>query len=151
MPLLVMIIVLVDLSWMIFAQATLQQAVRMAVREGVTLTSAQVTGNLTDTVKAAVQYHSVGFLNGTTGKAYIKVHYFDQNNPSSDVSGQSWGNTPGNIMQVSVQGFPLVPLLPRFFNFSGAVDASPFSVKVYAADMIEPMATFLTPAIGPAP
>jgi len=147
----VITIVLVDLSWMIFAQATLQQAVRMAVREGVTLTTTTVTGNLTDTVKAAVQAHAVGFLNGATGKAYIKVNYFDQNPPYEDVSAKTWGNNPGNLMQVSVQGYPLVPLMPRFFNWSGPVDVSPFGVQVYAADMIEPMASFLVPAIGPAP
>jgi Flp pilus assembly protein TadG len=151
LPFMVLVITLVDLSWIIFAQASLQQAVRMAVRQGITLTSAQVTGNLTDTVKAAVQQHAVGFLNGATGKGYIKVHYFDQTNPSSDVSGQASGNTPGNIMQVSVQGYPLIPLMPRFFNWSGAIDNSPFSMTVSAADMIEPMASFLVPAIGPAP
>lgn len=151
LPFMVIVITLVSLSWAIFGEATLQQAVRMAVREGITLTSTQVTGNLTDTVKAAVQAHSVGFLNGATGLAYIKVHYFDQNNPSTDVSAQASGNTPGNIMQVSVQGYPLVPLIPRFFNWSGAIDNSPFSTTVYAADMIEPMASFLVPAIGPAP
>jgi Flp pilus assembly protein TadG len=151
LPFMVITIVLVDLSWAIFAEASLQQSVRMAVREGITLTSTQVTGNLTDTVKAMVQAHAVGFLNGATGKAYIKVHYFDQNNPSSDVSAQSWGNTPGNIMQVSVESFPLVPLMPRFYNWSGTIDNNPLSITVYSADMIEPLASYLVPAIGPAP
>lgn len=147
----VMIIVIVDMAWAIFAQATLQQAVRMAVRDGITMTSAQVSGNLTDTVKADVQGHAMGLLNGSTGKAYIKVHYFDQDNPSTDVSGTATGNRGGNVMQISVQGYPLIPLLPRFFSWGGSVDASPMSISVNAADVIEPIASFLTPAIGPAP
>jgi Flp pilus assembly protein TadG len=150
LPFMVMIVVLVDTSWAIFAQATLQQAVRMAVRAGVTYTTAQVSTNLTDTVKTYVQAHSVGLLNGATGKAYIKVHYFDQIT-QLDVSNSPSGNTGGNIMQVSVQGYPLVPLMPRFFSWKDTVDNSPMSMKVYAADMIEPISTFLTPAIGPAP
>ena len=133
------------------AQATLQQAVRMAVRNGVTLTTAQVTTNLTDTVKANVQAHSVGLLKGTTGLSYIKVHYFDANNPSTDVSNKSWGNTAGNIMRVSVEGYPLNPLMARFWSWKGAVDNSAMAMTVYAADVIEPMSTSVTPAIGPAP
>jgi Flp pilus assembly protein TadG len=151
LPFLVMIIVIVDMSWAIFAQSTLQQAVRMAVRDGVTMTTAQVTGNLTDTVKADVQSHAMGLLNGSTGKAYIKVNYFDQDTPTLDVSATASGNKGGNIMRVSVQGFPLVPLLARFFSWNTPVDATPMSMTVYAADVIEPIATFLTPAIGPAP
>jgi len=41
--------------------------------------------------------------------------------------------------------------MPRFFNWSGAIDNNPLSITVYSADMIEPMASFLVPAIGPAP
>jgi Flp pilus assembly protein TadG len=150
LPFMVMIIVLVDTAWAIFAQSTLQQAVRMAVRNGVTYTTAQVTTNLTDQVKSDVQAHAVGLLNGATGKGYIKVHYFDQDT-QADVSGTASGNRGGNIMQVSVQGYPLVPLMPRFFSWKDTVDNSPMKMTVYAADMIEPIATFQTPAIGPAP
>lgn len=150
LPFMVMLIVLVDTAWAIFAQATLQQAVRMGVRQGITLTTAQVSTNLTDTVKAYVQAHAVGLLNGNTGKAYIKVNYFDQDT-QADVSTSSTGNRSGNLMQVSVVGFPLVPLMPRFFSWKSAVDATPMSMTVHAADMIEPIATYLTPAIGPAP
>jgi Flp pilus assembly protein TadG len=151
LPFMIMIVVLVDTAWAIYAQATLQQAVRMAVREGVTLTTAQVTTNLTDTVKADVQAHAVGLLNGATGKAYIKVNYFDQDTPTLDVSGTASGNRGGNIMQVSVQGYPLSPLMARFFSWKDTVDHSPMNMSVYAADVIEPISTSATPAIGPAP
>jgi Flp pilus assembly protein TadG len=151
LPFMVMLVVLVDTSWAIFAQSTLQQAVRMAVRQGVTMTTAQVTGNLTDTVKGVVRQHAVGLLNGSSGLSRIKVHYFDQDNPSLDVSNTASGNRAGNIMQVSVEGYLLSPLIGRFFTWKDTVDKSPMSMTVYAADVIEPMATFVTPAIGPAP
>ncbi len=153
LPFMIMIIVIVDTAWAIFAESTLQQAVRMAVRSGVTYTTTQVPSgqNLTTAVKALVQQHSVGLLKGATGLGYVKVNYFDGNNPSTDVSAQTWGNTSGNIMQVSVQNYPLSPLMARFWNWTGGVDASPMNISVYAADVIEPMSTSVTPAIGPAP
>jgi Flp pilus assembly protein TadG len=150
LPFLMMIIVVVDTAWNVFAQATLQQAVRMAVRQGVTLTTTQVTGNLSDTVKTLVQQHAVGLLNGTNGKSYIKVHYFDGDNPSVDVSTQSWGNNSGNIMRVSVENFPVSPLFARLW-MGGGVDKTSTNISVYAADMIEPISQNLKPAIGPAP
>ena len=150
LPLMVMVVVLVSTSWAIFAQATLQQAVRMAVRRGVTQTSATVNGSLTSSVKQDVQAHSVGLLNGS-GVNFIKVHYFDQDNPSVDVSNTPSGNRGGNIMRVSVEGYSLTPLMPRFFGWSGGVDASPMSINVYAADVIEPISSSLTPPIGSAP
>ena len=151
LPFMIMVVVLLDTGWALFSQATLQQSVRMAVRTGVTLTSTQVTGNLTDTVKAIVQQHSVGLLSGSTGLSYIKVHYFDQDDPTQDVSNTSSGNRGGNIMQVSVQGYPSVPLAARFFSWKDKVDKSPMSMTVYAADVIEPISSSLTPPIGPAP
>ena len=150
LPLMVMVVVLVSTSWAIFAQATLQQAVRMAVRRGVTQTSATVNGNLTATVKQDVQAHSVGLLNGS-GVNYIKVHYLDQDDPTMDVSNTSSGNRGGNIMRVSVEGYSLSPLMSRFFGWKGGVDANPMSINVYAADVIEPISSSLTPPIGPAP
>jgi hypothetical protein len=151
LPFLAMIIVTVDSAWAVYAEASLQQAVRMAVRQGVTLTALQVgSGNLTDTVKATVQQNAMGFLNGSQGLGYIKVNYFNGEDPSDDVSGESWGNNPGNIMQVSVQRFPVAPLMARIF-VGQPVDGSPMSISVYAADIIEPVSTAMRPPIGPAP
>ncbi len=163
LPFLAMIIVVVDTSWTIFAEATLQQAVRLAVRTGVTLTSSQVNGNLTDEVKSLVQQHAVGMLNGTAGLSRIKVNYFDQDNPSVDVSAQPSGNRPGNIMQVSVQNYPLSPLMARIFDWASGVDCHTVDlgsggdnkgatgITVFAADVIEPMSTSVIPPIGSAP
>ncbi len=149
LPMLAMIILVADTGWAIFAHAVLQQAVRFGVRTGVTLTASQVTTDLTSTVKGIVQSHAVGLLNGTTGYGYIKVHYFDASNPSTDVSGQSYGNTAGNIMQVSVENLQLNPLIARVFSWKGSVDKNPMSVSVYAADIIEPSNN--PPPIGTAP
>ena len=156
LPLLAMMTVLVDTGWALFAEATLQRAVRIGVRTGVTLTASQMVGSacLTDTVKGVVQANSFGLLRGASGLAQVKVNYYQPPPPTStaaatDVSAQANGDAPGNIMKVSVQGFSLNPLMPRVYNGNSAVDNSPLVISVNSADIIEPSRT--PPCIGTAP
>ena len=162
LPFLAMVTALVDGSWAVFAKATLQRAVRIGVRVGITLTSAQMAQGacLTDTVKGIVQSNSMGLLGSGTGAsnyALIKVHYFQppatgSASASTDVSANSDGDQPGNIVQVSVQSYSVVPLLPRIFNWKTAVDKNPLVIQgVYAADLIEPASSTVRPCIGTAP
>jgi len=155
-PLLAMIAVTADTAWAIFAKSTLQRAVRVGVRTGVTLTAGQMASGacLTDTVKSTVQANSLGLLSGSSGLSLIKVNYYqppepNSSSPATDVSTQLSGNQPGNIMQVSVQNYSLVPLLPRLFQFNRAADRNPTVVTVASADLIEPSRT--PPCIGTAP
>jgi Flp pilus assembly protein TadG len=97
LPLLAMLGVVVDTAWSVYAKATLQRAVRMGVRTGITLTSSQ------------------------------KVHYFQppavtSTAAATDVSANSDGDQLGNIMQVSVQGYSVINLMPRTFNWKTAAD-----------------------------
>jgi Flp pilus assembly protein TadG len=159
---LAMVTVLVDTSWAVYTKATLQRAVRIGVRDGITVTASELTNGacLTDTVKATVQANAMGLLGtGTSaaGYALIKVHYFQPPTVTStsgvtDVSTQSSGDQSGNIMQVSVQGYSLNPLMPRIFSWSGAVDNGPMVIQgVYSADLIEPASVTDRPCIGTAP
>jgi Flp pilus assembly protein TadG len=155
LPLLAMSTVLLDIAWAVYAQASVQRAVRMACRVGITLTNSPMAHNatLTSTVKSAVQTNGFGFLNGTTGLAYIRVNYYLPPAPSSssaatDVSTQTNGNAPGNIMQVSVQGLPVNPLLPQIFSWKDA-EYNIQHISAYAADVIEPSND--PPPIGTAP
>jgi len=154
-PLLAVTTVLVDTAWAVFAESTLQRAVRAGVRSGVTLTAPQMTTGacLTDTVKSVVQQNSMGLLSGPTGLAKIKVHYFlppkaTDTGPITDVSGQGDGNNPGNIMQVSVESYSLAPLMPRIL-MNQMADKNPLIISVNSADIIEPSRQ--PPCIGSAP
>lgn len=154
LPLLSMIAVLLNIGWAIFVKCTMQNAVRDAVRYGITIQSTAQGSCLTDTVKSAVQSYSMGLLAGATGLSYIKVNYFapaapGTNSPPTDVSTASNADMGGNIMQVSVQGYNLAPFIPRFTNWKNGPDNSPLMVNVYAADMIEPSRT--PPCVGTAP
>ena len=152
MPLLILVLTLVDTAWAVFAKACLQRAVRIGVRTGVTLTASQMASGacLTDTVKGVVQQNALGLLNGSSGLAKLQVRYFQTPAPDStgavtDVSTQASGNQWGNIMQVSVVNYSLVPLSPRLFP----EDKSPLVITVRAADLIEPNSS--PPCIGTAP
>jgi len=156
LPMLAMLLVLMDTAWAIFAKTTLQYAVRVGVRTGITLTASQIPQGscLTDTVKTLVQQNAFGMLNGDSGKALIKVNYFlppaaNSNNPVTDVSAQKNADAQGNIMQVSVQNFSLAPLMPRIFTWQQAPDKNPLVTSVYAADLIEPSSS--PPCVGTAP
>ena len=163
LPLLAMTTVLIDIAWGIYAKTTLAYAVHAGLRVGITTTGDQAkTGglggtasDLTTMVKQAVQSNALGLLPGVSGLAKIRVHYFqppavNSTDPLTDVSGVNpGGNTPLNIMQVSVQGFSLHPLIPRFFGWKQAPDNADTIINAVAADLIEPSRD--VPPIGLAP
>ncbi len=157
LPYMAMTFVLLDVSWAVFVKATLEYAVRAAVRSGITITGTEATAagsNLTAMVKSVVQQKALGILTGTTGLSYVKVHYFQapaagSTGPATDVSTQTNGNTPPNVMQVSVEGYPLPALLPRIFSWHQAPDKAATAIGAVAADMIEPSND--VPPIGTAP
>jgi Flp pilus assembly protein TadG len=163
LPLLAFTSVLLDTAWAVMAKATVQRAVRLAVRNGITLTASQMTGSacLTDTVKGTVQSYSLGLLNGSTGLSYIKVNYYappvSNTAAVTDVSActatsstcPTIADVAGNIIQVSVQGLSVTPLMPRIFGFKIANDNAPLLISVYSADVIEPHNN--PPCVGTAP
>jgi Flp pilus assembly protein TadG len=143
-PWMAMIIFICNTAWAVYSQATLQQAVRLAVRTGITLTATQLTaasipGNsLSTAVKGLVQANANGILNGSNG-GYIHVRYFAKDNSGNvtEVTGAGSNQSP-NIMQVSVEGYPLSPLFSRIYTLRGSVDHDPMNIYVYSADLIEP-------------
>jgi Flp pilus assembly protein TadG len=157
LPLLMMMFLLLDVCWGMFVKGTLAFAVHAGLRQGITITGTQATAagsDLTTMVKAAVQQNSLGLLAGSNGLAKIKVNYLQPPAAGStaaavDVSTASNGNAPLNIMQVSVQGFPLRPLMPRIYGLRGAVDGAATAINAVAADLIEPSRD--VPPIGAAP
>jgi Flp pilus assembly protein TadG len=157
LPMLMMTFVMLDSAWAIFVKSTLAFAVRAGVRQGITITGTQATAagmSLTDMVKKTVQDNALGLLAGASGKAKIKVNYIQPPAPNStaaavDVSTQSNGNNPLNIMQVSIQGFTLGPLMPRLFGKNQKVDTAGTTIAAIAADLIEPSRD--PPPIGTAP
>ncbi len=157
LPMLVMVFYLLDVSWAIFAKSSLEYAVRAGVRYGITVTGTQATtakSDLTTMVKAVVQSNAMGLLAGSSGLAKIKVNYLQppasgSSSAPTDVSTQTYGNSPGNVMQVSIAGFTLAPLAPRIFTWNQLPDMTRDALSALAADLIEPSNDL--PPIGTAP
>jgi Flp pilus assembly protein TadG len=133
-PLFGFIFLILDVSWMIFAQVTLQSAVREGVRYAVTGQTMSGMGQ-DASIKTVVQNAAVGFLAGASGSNQIAINYYL---PSTMVATNS--NAGGNIVQVSIQGFALSPLGPILHS------GSPVAISAVASDIVEPPASGVPPA-----
>lgn len=147
LPFIAMILVLLDVAWAVFAKSTLTYAVRVGLRRGITITGTQATaaGNstLSAMVKSTVQQNSLGLLAGSAGLAKIKIHYYlppneDINAAPTQVDAATDANKPMNIMQVSIEGFSLSPLVPRLFSWRQPYDNTATSIAATSYDLIEP-------------
>ena len=111
LPLMAFLFLIVDISWLCFAQASLQHAVQAGVRSAVTgFVPAGVSGQ-DAYIKSVVQQGSMGFLAGETGMNQITVNYFSPTNLSTPVTGNG-SNAGGNVVQVSVADVTVTMLGP---------------------------------------
>ena len=133
LPLFGFIFLILDVSWMIFAQVTLQSAVRQGVRYAIT--GNVISGMGQDaSIKTVVQNAAVGFLAGTTGSSQIAINYYL---PTTFQATSS--NAAGNIVTVSIQGFALSPLGPILHS------GSPVAISASASDIVGPTANGIPP------
>jgi TadE-like protein len=172
-PLFLMLFVYLDIAWGIFVKATLEQAVRIGCRYGITNTvpdpnnsdpTLSACPDLTTCVKEHVQWAAgstpgkdaggVGLLGGGTGYALIQVHYYQSNGTLTltDVSNGASGtpNAAQNLMVVSINNFPLhmlVPMQPIYWDPNSPSQTA--MVTVASADTISGVLT--PPPPGQAP
>jgi hypothetical protein len=157
LPFMIFVTVLISMSWAIFVKSALQYAVKAAVRNGITIDENAAGGQtLTAIVKNTVKQRSFGFLRDTS---LVHVHYYKPPMPGSagpivDVSdvttGSSPGNSAGNIMVVSVDGYQLPPIIGRLFSWR-STDRSSTTISVFAADLIEQIDFYSLAPLGTAP
>jgi Flp pilus assembly protein TadG len=125
-PMFGILFLVIDLSWMLFARATLQYAVREGVRYAVT--GQTMTGMGQDaSIRSVVQQNSMGILAGSAGASEIAIAYFD---PNANLASTS-SNAGGNVVQVSVTGVNIFPMAPLFHS------SGPLSMTAVSADVVE--------------
>ena len=123
-PLLGILFLLLDISMVVFLRSTFQHSVREGVRYGIT--GANDTGPCQDdSIKKIVKTSAIGFLNKSGPAATLHVHFM------SPVDGSKTDNQPGNIIEVSIEGYKYNVLAP--FHYSG----SPY-LWARAFDVVEP-------------
>jgi Flp pilus assembly protein TadG len=130
-----------DIGFAIFTWNTLQNAAREGTRYAITY---QVEGSLgqRQSVKNKTAAWALGFVNAnstsTSGSQvpWVDVRFYSQN--GNEVTG-SGGNTPGNIVEVSIRNYPYRWMFPFSGSFTGVYYAplgSTLSVNVYSADVL---------------
>jgi len=120
-----LILLVLDLSLSIFIKATLTAAARDGVRFAVTGQLLPGDAYLNDSVTKVVQNSAIGFLNGSQNACLVSVTYFDPNGQATTAP------TPGNVVQVSVQGYAYTPLGALFKS------GTPVPITTEASDVLE--------------
>jgi len=141
-----------DLTWALFAWATIQNAAREGCRYAITFQT--MAGDSQDqSIAATVQQWSMGLVkttdtfkdsNGVTQNV-IQINYFTTAAPTTPINPgcvtagtkPCGGNAPGNIVQVSIQSYALTWLFP----FTGTVvnpffTAKPATISAYSYDVM---------------
>ncbi|HEY3838912.1 MAG TPA: TadE/TadG family type IV pilus assembly protein [Bryobacteraceae bacterium] len=134
-PMFGILFLVIDLSWMLFARATLQYAVRQGVRYAVTGQTIAGMGQ-DESIRTVVQQNSMGILSGPSGSSAITVSYFD---PNANLAATA-SNAGGNVVQVSANAVNVFPMAPLFRSHS------PLSMTVVSSDVVESSPGGLPPA-----
>jgi Flp pilus assembly protein TadG len=125
LPLFAMLLLVVDVCWLIFAQASIQHAAREGVRFAVTGQLPAAFKHQDDAIKSVVQANSYGFVSDSSGT--ITIQYYDPTT-LKPVNGAG-SNSGGNMLQVTVSGVEINPFGP-IMRSSTAVTLSASSADV---------------------
>lgn len=113
LPLLIVTFLILDISWIFFAQASLQYAagtgVRYAITSNVMKDSQGQPMGQDASIKSVVQQNAMGFLAGQAGLDEITINYYSPSAPSNALTGVG-SNSGGNIIAISVQRVQVSPL-----------------------------------------
>jgi Flp pilus assembly protein TadG len=108
LPLFALMFLVVDVCWIIFAQAAIQHAAREGVRFAVTGQLPPAFKHQDDAIRSVVETNAFGFLSGSTGN--ITIQYYDPTTlkPANGVG----SNSGGNLLQISISGVQISPFGP---------------------------------------
>jgi Flp pilus assembly protein TadG len=127
-PLFAFLFLLFSTAWVVFARATLQNAVREGVRFGVT---GQTLGAscLGSSIQQVVYQYAFGFIPASKLATEVTVTYY---NPSTLAVISGSGSTAGgNVLQVSVSGLSVSSFAPVWRS------SSPINLSASASDVLE--------------
>jgi hypothetical protein len=83
-----------------------------------------------DSIRSVVQYNSMGLLAGTAGWNAIQVQYKEPVG-FTDITGAAGCNNSPNLLEVTVDNFSVVPLLPLLRS------AAPMVLRAISSDRME--------------
>lgn len=132
-PILGFLFMTLDIAWMVFTRATLQNAVQQGMRFAV-VTRANYAGPAAQktAIKNAVKWWSGNMLRGK--EDLIDVKWYSPSNLSTPLplvnadGSPSHANDAGNVVKVSVENFVAAPLLGIFH------DLTPWAFRARSSD-----------------
>lgn len=129
-PMLGFVFLLIDTGWAVFSRGALQYAVREGVRFAVT---SQTIGTMNhiDSIKSVVQSNALGLLAGQSGLDKVKVRFFEPDT-LNDITGTAGADAGGNLIEVSIEDYSSVPLLPLLRSGAPLVMAARSSDRMEA-------------------
>jgi len=140
LPTFALITAFFDVSFALFSWTTIQNAVREGCRYAITFQTNGGQGQ-DASVETIVQQNSMGLV--TVAGGLIKVNYFGTNpatglySLTTPIPFASGGNIPNNIVEVSVQGYPLNWMIPLSGTLANPIrSTSPAVINVYSDDVL---------------
>jgi Flp pilus assembly protein TadG len=133
LPTMALLTAFFDITFALFSWATLQNAVSEGCRYAITFQT--ISGDGQDaSIKATVASDSMGLVTAAGG--LIQVNYYTTAAPTTAIAAPN-GNVPGNIVQVSVQGYRLNWMIPLSGSIANPFrSTSPATVSVYASGVL---------------
>jgi Flp pilus assembly protein TadG len=132
LPLFALMFGIVDFGFAIFLRSTFQHAVREGTRYAVTYQTASGMGH-DASIKDVVKSSAMGFLSSSAASTKIKIRYY---NPDTLV--ETAANAPGNLVEVSVEGYQWGWLAPLFRT------STPLTITTRSSDRMEGLPGGLT-------
>ena len=136
LPIFAMFFLTIDLGWILFAYASIQEGVREGVRFAITGQTLAGSAGQDASIRQVVQNYSFGFVKPANAATQVNIQYFRPTD-LTPVSGYN-SNTGGNVVKVTVSGVSINPF-GRLWRSTAAVVLSASS-----SDVVEP-----SPATGP--
>jgi len=137
LPLIAILTFFFDMTFAIFSWSTIQNAVREGCRYAITF---QTSGSLGQdaSIEQMVQQYAMGLITSSNA-SLMHVNYFTPLAPNTAIAlgANPPGNYPGNIVEVSVQGYPLQWLFPLSGTLANPYRGnSPASISTYSSDIL---------------
>jgi Flp pilus assembly protein TadG len=134
-PLMGCVLILMDITWIIFAWGSIQEATREGVRYGITGGSSGI--GLTNAIQNVVAQDSAGFVSASNPPSPVTVTYYSQNDLSTPLP----LSTPlcgGEVVQVTVSGLSVGSFGPIFRS------AAPVLLTATSSDVMESVPNCVT-------
>lgn len=128
-PMLALVFLIMNVGWVIFAKASLQEGVREGVRFGVTGRVSAGQPGVSSSIRQIVQQYSNGFVTVANAPTKVSVNYLSpQTLTPLSGAGSCAG---GNVLQVSVSGISVSPLAALL------ISPTPLILSAISSDVIE--------------